>query len=91
MQLLEFEPSAEMIATPAGDDPSRFIERARERIRSEGYWVVRGDGNGVRLYMGGRPLGVSYGFDELESLARNRMASREVERQHIERSTPGLR
>lgn len=62
----EFVPPASMIAVPSGEDASRFIPRATEEIREKAYWVSRGDGQGLRLYLGARPTSVTQTFQELQ-------------------------
>lgn len=62
----EFVPPASMIAVPAGVDPGRFIPRATEALRENAYWVSRGDGLGLRLYLGARPTAVTQTFQELQ-------------------------
>lgn len=72
--LKEFTPTVDMIAAPPGDDAARFLERATKRFREESYWVASGDGNGLRLYLGGRPTQVSYSFEQFSELSRSRRA-----------------
>lgn len=71
----EFEPTTDMIAAPAGEDPARFIERATKKLREDAYWVAKGDGKGLRLYMGARPTHVSYDFQQLSDMAKARHLS----------------
>lgn len=70
----DFTPSADMIAVPAGEDPARFIPRATEAFREKAYWVSRGDGLGLRLYMGARPTAVTRSFEELQNAENERRA-----------------
>jgi hypothetical protein len=70
----EFVPSADMIAAPAGEDPFKYIERATAKLREDAYWVARGDGMGLRLYMGARPTPISYDFQQLADMAAARRA-----------------
>lgn len=64
--IADFTPSQDMIAVPPGEDPARFVPRATEAIRENAYWVSRGDGLGLRLYLGARPTGVTRSFQELQ-------------------------
>jgi hypothetical protein len=70
----DFRPTPDMIAAPAGEDPAAYVERAAEKMRDEAYWVARGDGNGLRLYLGARPTSVSYDFEQLAEMAQARRA-----------------
>lgn len=78
-QIDEFQPTTDMIAAPAGEDPARFLERATKKMREDAYWVARGDGNGLRLYMGARPTNVTYDFQHLSDLAVARRAADQAE------------
>lgn len=73
--LNEFQPSVDMIAAPAGEDAARFLERATKKFRDDSYWVARGDGQGLRLYMGARPTPISYDFRQLADMAQARRAN----------------
>jgi hypothetical protein len=64
--IADFTPTADMIAVPAGEDAARFIPRATEAMRENAYWVSRGDGLGLRLYLGARPTAVTRSFQELQ-------------------------
>lgn len=74
--LANFEPTPDMIEAPAGRDPAEFVERARKRFRNEAYWVANGAGDGLRLYMGARPTGVAYTFEQLSAMSTQRLAER---------------
>lgn len=98
--LENFDPTADMIAVPPGDDAGRFIERARQQIRSEAYWMSTGDGNGLRLYLGAKPTQISYTFEQLNAMATERRAEaaaaserrrNEDVRKRAEQTVPGLR
>jgi hypothetical protein len=78
-QIEEFLPTADMIAVPAGEDPARFLERATKKMREDAYWVARGDGNGLRLYMGARPTSITYDFQSLADMASARRANDQAE------------
>lgn len=82
-QIEEFKPTTDMIAAPAGEDPAAFIERATKKLREDAYWVARGDGNGLRLYMGARPTSISYDFKKLADMAAARRAEDQVEVQRL--------
>jgi hypothetical protein len=75
----DFTPSVDMIAAPPGSDSAAFIERATEKMREEAYWVARGDGNGLRMYLGARPTPVSYDFQQLAAMAAARRANDQAE------------
>lgn len=64
--IAEFVPPDTMIAVPPGEDAARFVPRATAEIREKAYWVSRGDGQGLRLYLGARPTSVTQTFQELE-------------------------
>jgi hypothetical protein len=78
-QIDEFQPTKDMIAAPAGEDPARYWERATKKLREDAYWVARGDGNGLRLYMGARPTSITYDFQQLSDLAAARRADDQAE------------
>jgi hypothetical protein len=71
----DFKPTPDMIAVPVGEDPARFLERATKTMREDAYWVARGDGQGVRMYMGARPTSISYDFQQLSDMAQARRAN----------------
>jgi len=64
-----------MIAASAGEDPAHYLDRATKKLREDAYWVARGDGSGLRLYMGARPTKISYDFQQLADLAAARRAN----------------
>ena len=74
-----FTPTADMIAVPAGEDPARFIPRATEAMRENAYWVSRGDGLGLRLYLGARPTSVTRSFQELQDAEAARRAQEQAD------------
>lgn len=78
-QIEEFQPTTDMIAAPAGEDPSRFLERATKKMREDAYWVARGDGSGLRLYMGARPTSIVYDFQQLADMAAARRLNDQAE------------
>lgn len=78
-QIEEFQPPADMIVAPAGEDPARYMERVTKKLREDAYWVARGDGNGLRLYMGARPTSIVYDFQQLADMAAARRAEDQAE------------
>lgn len=81
--IAEFTPPASMIVAPPGEDPARFIPRATEAMRENAYWVSRGDGLGLRLYLGARPTEITRSFQELQEaeIARRAAEQADVARQ----------
>jgi hypothetical protein len=77
--IAEFTPTTDMIAVPPGEDPARFIPRATEAMRENAYWVSRGDGLGLRLYLGARPTSVTRGFQELQDAEVSRRAAEQAD------------
>lgn len=61
-------PSSSIVA-PEGVDPAFYTERATATLRDEGYWVSRGDGKGLNLYLASRPTGITKTWDELAAEA----------------------
>lgn len=76
--LSEFEPTADMIVAPVGDDPSRFLERAKETFRDSAYFVQSGDGSGLTLYLNARPTGIKYSFEDLANRSAQRRADEQA-------------
>jgi hypothetical protein len=74
-----FTPSTDMIAVPAGEDPARFIPRATQAMRENAYWVSRGDGQGLRLYLGARPTAVTRSFQELQDAETERRVKEQAD------------
>jgi hypothetical protein len=72
--IANFTPTADMIAVPPGEDAARFIPRATEAMRENAYWVSRGDGLGLRLYLGARPTSVTRSFEDLQEAETMRRA-----------------
>lgn len=79
LQIEEFRPTQDMIAVPPGEDAGRFMERVTKKMREDAYWVARGDGSGLRLYMGARPTSITYDFQQLADLAAARHAKEQAE------------
>lgn len=77
--IADFVPPADMIAVPEGEDPARFIPRATQSIRENAYWVARGDGLGLRLYLGARPTPVTRSFEELEATEQARRSAEQAD------------
>lgn len=77
--LAEFVPPDTMIAVPPGEDAARFVPRATAEIRDKAYWVARGDGQGLRLYLGARPTSVTHTFQELLDAEAARRAKEQAE------------
>lgn len=77
--IADFIPPASMIAVPEGEDPARFIPRATEALRENAYWVSRGDGLGLRLYLGARPTSVTRTFQELQNAEAERRSKEQAD------------
>lgn len=77
--IADFTPSPDMIAVPQGEDPARFVPRATQAMRENAYWVSRGDGQGLRLYLGARPTGVTRSFQELQDAETARRAKEQAD------------
>lgn len=77
--IANFTPTADMIVVPPGEDAARFIPRATEAMRQNAYWVSRGDGLGLRLYLGARPTSVSRSFEELQDAETARRANEQAD------------
>jgi hypothetical protein len=77
--IAEFTPTADMIVVPPGEDPTRFVPRATEAMRENAYWVSRGDGLGLRLYLGARPTAVTRSFQELQDSEVSRRAAEQAD------------
>jgi hypothetical protein len=58
---------ASSIVVPQGSDPATYTERATVMLQEQGYWVARGDGKGLNLYLASRPTGISKTFEELST------------------------
>lgn len=58
-------PGRELIA--ATGEASADPERVKKKINDDAYWVSRGDGLGLQLYMGARPTAVTRSFEELQA------------------------
>ena len=70
--IADFAPTPDMIAVPKGEDSARFVPRATKEMRDNAYWVSRGDGMGLQLYLGARPTGITRSFQELQDADRAR-------------------
>lgn len=77
--IADFTPSPDMIAVPPGEDPARFVPRATQAMRDNAYWVSRGDGQGLRLYLGARPTGVTRSFQKLQDAETERRAKEQAD------------
>lgn len=77
--IADFTPSSDMIAVPQGEDPARFVPRATQAMRENAYWVSRGDGQGLRLYLGARPTGVTRSFQDLQDAETERRAKEQAD------------
>lgn len=62
-----FVPDAASLEIPASavESPGEFAEQYQEYVRSNGYWVTRPDGKGLRLYADGGPVVQASGPVEL--------------------------
>ena len=81
--LNEFVPTPDLIAAPQGEDPVAYLDRAKETFRENAYWVSRGDGNGLRMYLGNRPTPITYTFEQLDEMSKARRAAKEAESQRV--------
>lgn len=77
--IADFTPTTDMIAVPAGEDAARFLPRATEAMRENAYWVSRGDGLGLRLYLGARPTPITRSFQELQDAETARRAAEQAD------------
>lgn len=77
--IADFTPPTSMIAVPEGEDAARFVPRATQAIRENAYWVSRGDGLGLRLYLGARPTQVTRSFQELQDAEISRRSKEQAD------------